>query len=89
MLSMVDPIGPTPGIVGQPPADIIVSMPLHQLGVDLFEARFDGGILSRLEAEEVSASSGRLVVLEDPLDERVDVLACRLGQRCRTRPHSF
>ena len=29
----------------QPPADIIVSMPLHQLGLDFFEACFDRGIL--------------------------------------------
>lgn len=59
----------------QSPADIIVWMPFHQLGHDLFEARFDRGILSRLEAEEVSCELRQVVVLEDPLDERVDVLA--------------
>src|SRR4051812_39593594 len=57
-----------------PPADVILTMPLHQLGLDLFEARLDRGVLPCLEAEEIPRHLGQGVILEHALDECIDVL---------------
>ena len=41
-------------------------MPLHQLGIDLFEACFHRCVLLRLEAEEIPGELGQGVILENP-----------------------
>src|SRR6478609_7793657 len=56
------------------PADVILAMPLHQLGLDLRQASLDRGILVRLKAEEIPRHFRQAIVFEHAFDKCRNVL---------------